>query len=104
MEVNGGGSLRPAYPARGKQGDRSECRGFSRSGSASGNQVQGCHFALLVLAFGHGQTHADRSRSAASGRSYLDGQFLIAMPGMADERFARSVVYICAHSSEGAMA
>jgi putative transcriptional regulator len=41
-----------------------------------------------------------RSRST---RSYLDGQFLIAMPGMADDRFARSVVYICAHSAEGAM-
>ena len=25
------------------------------------------------------------------------------MPGMADERFARSVIYICAHSAEGAM-
>lgn len=34
---------------------------------------------------------------------YLDGQFLIAMPGMTDERFARSVIYICAHSEEGAM-
>lgn len=36
-------------------------------------------------------------------RGLLDGHFLIAMPGMADENFARSVVYICAHSSEGAM-
>ncbi len=34
---------------------------------------------------------------------YLDGQFLVAMPGMADDRFARSVIYICAHSAEGAM-
>src|SRR6516164_9827808 len=34
---------------------------------------------------------------------YLDGQVLIAMPGMLDERFARSVVYLCAHSPEGAM-
>ncbi|ABD09185.1 Protein of unknown function DUF179 [Rhodopseudomonas palustris HaA2] len=34
---------------------------------------------------------------------YLDGQLLIAMPVMEDERFARSVIYICAHSSEGAM-
>ena len=34
---------------------------------------------------------------------FLDGQFLIAMPGMEDKRFARSVVYICAHSNEGAM-
>jgi len=37
------------------------------------------------------------------GRGYLDGQMLIAMPGMRDERFARSVIYVCAHSSEGAM-
>lgn len=35
--------------------------------------------------------------------SYLDGQLLIAMPVMDDERFARSVIYVCAHSSEGAM-
>jgi len=28
---------------------------------------------------------------------------LIAMPAMRDERFARSVIYVCAHSSEGAM-
>ena len=34
---------------------------------------------------------------------YLDGQFLLAMPGMSDQRFARSVVYMCAHSAEGAM-
>ncbi len=38
-----------------------------------------------------------------SGRGYLDGQMLIAMPTMGDERFARSLIYICAHSSEGAM-
>ena len=34
---------------------------------------------------------------------YLDGQFLVAMPGMPDERFARSLIYVCAHSAEGAM-
>lgn len=33
----------------------------------------------------------------------LSGQLLIAMPGMADPRFDRSVVLICAHSSDGAM-
>jgi putative transcriptional regulator len=36
-------------------------------------------------------------------RGYLDGQMLIAMPSMGDERFARSVIYVCAHSGEGAM-
>src|SRR5437667_5117858 len=38
-----------------------------------------------------------------SKRGYLDGQMLIAMPTMGDERFACSLIYICAHSSEGAM-
>jgi len=46
-------------------------------------------------------------RGSTSGkdrrRGYLDGQMLIAMPAMMDERFARSLIYICAHSSEGAM-
>jgi putative transcriptional regulator len=36
-------------------------------------------------------------------RGYLDGQMLIAMPTMGDDRFARSVIYVCAHSNEGAM-
>lgn len=34
---------------------------------------------------------------------YLTGQLLIAMPSMADPRFARTVIYLCAHSDEGAM-
>lgn len=35
--------------------------------------------------------------------SSLTGQFLVAMPQMPDERFARSVIYICAHNEDGAM-
>jgi putative transcriptional regulator len=35
--------------------------------------------------------------------SFLTGQLLIAMPAMADPRFAQSVIYMCAHTSEGAM-
>ena len=42
-------------------------------------------------------------QSTLTGPSFLDGQFLVAMPGMADERFARSVIYVCAHSADGAM-
>ena len=34
---------------------------------------------------------------------FLVGKVLIAMPGMQDPRFARSLVYLCAHSSDGAM-
>jgi putative transcriptional regulator len=33
----------------------------------------------------------------------LAGKILIAMPGMEDKRFARSLVFLCAHSAEGAM-
>jgi putative transcriptional regulator len=34
---------------------------------------------------------------------YLDGQLLVAMPSMTDPRFHRAVIYMCAHSAEGAM-
>src|SRR6202158_5754763 len=44
-----------------------------------------------------------RGTTGRRGRGYLDGQMLIAMPAMQDERFARSLIYVCAHSSEGAM-
>jgi len=37
------------------------------------------------------------------GEGYLEGQLLVAMPVMTDRRFARSVIYMCAHSAEGAM-
>lgn len=35
--------------------------------------------------------------------NWLTGQFLVAMPGMADPRFVRSVVYVCSHGPGGAM-
>jgi putative transcriptional regulator len=35
--------------------------------------------------------------------SYLTGQFLIAMPGMPDDRFQQTLIYVCAHGPEGAM-
>ncbi len=38
-----------------------------------------------------------------SARGYLDGQMLIASPSMSDDRFAKTLIYICAHSPEGAM-
>src|SRR5262249_34467048 len=44
-----------------------------------------------------------RQPRRAAKRGFLDGQMLIAMPSMGDERFARSVIYVCAHSTEGAM-
>src|SRR5689334_4835817 len=45
-----------------------------------------------------------RRRRAETAMKSLTGQLLVAMPQMTDPRFARSVVYICAHSEEaGAM-
>ena len=46
-----------------------------------------------------------RTSKKRKGRNYayLDGQLLVAMPIMTDKRFARSVIYMCAHSAEGAM-
>lgn len=35
--------------------------------------------------------------------AFLTGQLLIAMPTMADPRFAQAVIYVCAHTSQGAM-
>jgi len=48
-------------------------------------------------------THKPIEASPPPGRGYLDGQMLIAMPAMTDERFTRAVIYVCAHSTEGAM-
>ncbi len=45
----------------------------------------------------------DISSHGPSRPGYLDGQLLLAMPTMADNRFARSVIYVCAHSPDGAM-
>lgn len=34
---------------------------------------------------------------------YLNGKMLLAMPNIGDPRFERTVIYICAHSKDGAM-
>jgi putative transcriptional regulator len=36
-------------------------------------------------------------------KTFLDGQCLVAMPSLQEQFFARAVVYICAHSEDGAM-
>lgn len=41
------------------------------------------------------------NRSKAQG--FLEGQLLIAMPGMEDPRFTRTVIYLCSHTEQGAM-
>lgn len=37
------------------------------------------------------------------GAGYLNNQMLVAMPNIDDERFDKTVIFICAHSADGAM-
>ena len=50
---------------------------------------------------GHDKT-GSMGASRNTGHS-LAGQFLIAMPSMGDPRFAKTVIYLCVHDTEGAM-
>ena len=66
------------------------------------DRIIGYHFVMMAS-----RKSSARKSGMQSGeppaRGYLDGQMLIAMPAMGDERFSRSVIYVCAHSTEGAM-
>ncbi len=44
-----------------------------------------------------------KSLRSISDDVFLTGQLLIAMPAMGDERFAQTVIYLCAHTPDGAM-
>ena len=46
---------------------------------------------------------ADAGRNETAEFASLSGQLLIAMPAMADPRFAQTVIYMCAHTPGGAM-
>jgi putative transcriptional regulator len=45
----------------------------------------------------------NKSSGMAESATWLRGHFLVAMPGMTDPRFARSLIYLCEHSDQGAM-
>tara|TARA_R110000868_G_scaffold134793_2_gene347019 strand:+ start:5734 stop:6321 length:588 start_codon:yes stop_codon:yes gene_type:complete len=45
----------------------------------------------------------DSSDNTTEKEGYLAGQLLVAMPQMLDERFAKTVIYMCAHTEDGAM-
>jgi len=38
-----------------------------------------------------------------NGATYLNNQFIIAMPSLADPNFAHTVTYLCQHSEDGAL-
>lgn len=42
-------------------------------------------------------------KTSSNVGDFLTGQLLVAMPQMRDPRFARTVIYMCAHNAEGAM-
>ena len=48
-------------------------------------------------------TDATAARVPEAEADSLAGQFLLAMPGMEDSRFAQAVIYVCVHNAEGAM-
>lgn len=49
------------------------------------------------------ETGKSAAASIAVAEGFLTGQLLVAMPAMADPRFAQSVIYVCAHTADGAM-
>lgn len=62
--------------------------------------AQGCQLSckgIQVLA------HYDGMYGDVTKEGYLEGQILLAMPGMTDSRFDRSAIYVCTHTVEGAM-
>lgn len=71
-----------------------------------------CMLAFQILALGQCYLHSYSIVGTSKNRVIvtetqkeldLSGKLLIAMPGMGDPRFASSVVFMCAHSPDGAM-
>jgi len=55
------------------------------------------------LEWGAVRAYVDVMAKIANEQGHLTGMLLIAMPGMPDPRFAKTVIYLCAHSPQGAM-
>jgi len=43
------------------------------------------------------------TKDRIEGTNFLEGKLLIALPGMSDPRFEKTVIFMCAHSQTGAM-
>jgi putative transcriptional regulator len=46
---------------------------------------------------------AGKPSAVPGDATWLSGQILVAMPSMQDRRFSQSVIFMCAHTEEGAM-
>ncbi len=64
--------------------------------------VQKCRAGALLDAGLKRRTNS-RTLTAMSDGPYFEGDVLVAMPGIGDPRFERTVIYLCAHSAQGAM-
>lgn len=49
------------------------------------------------------KTMGQRLQNTENALPYLTGKLLVAMPGINDRHFERTVIYLCAHNAEGAM-
>jgi len=50
-----------------------------------------------------GNSSGKHQAAVPVAEGFLTGQLLVAMPAMTDPRFAQSVIYVCAHTADGAM-
>lgn len=48
-------------------------------------------------------TETTPTQTTPSGSGYITGYLLVATPAMPDERFRRTVIYICRHDADGAL-
>jgi putative transcriptional regulator len=51
----------------------------------------------------HGVNHSTLNLMATESDTSLEGQLLLALPGIGDPRFERTVIYMCQHSADSAM-
>lgn len=71
--------------------------------SHSSEILRGCQDATLAHTRARAHHSPEQARETKVSDIDLTGKMLIAMPAMSDPRFSQSVVFMCAHSSDGAM-
>ena len=74
--------------------------GNPRSG---GSQDKPTSRKTVVLPSGVKMEAGPEGALPAPAEGFMTGQLLVAMPAMADPRFSQSVIYVCAHTPDGAM-
>ena len=57
----------------------------------------------VITGTNYNRVRTDNGVQCMADQLSLEGHFLIAMPGMGDPRFEKTLIFICAHSKDGAM-